>query len=291
MGKTTKKSVRKTIRDAAIARTAILDSDEQVAAATKEYQLTSTKVDSLSQAIDALGDDVITSPGRLHHRIQWATRIRLAAERDAKDLVQAPFFDEPPLTHEEIGEMRDQIEMLRATESRYQQLRTEKKDSTEEFDTLAKEAAGHKEALLRAFDLRFRRDPVGQKRVAKIREGSGDADLVQDVSDIVTLCQGYEAYLATCPRGEARSAKRLAEMSPHLTHLLGAKSLDAGGRTARRARDGAYTLMITTERRIRAAAQYWYDGTEKMKEYARYTPPSNTAGDDAEEPASPAQPA
>lgn len=260
------------------------------APAAPEYILTEARVREMSDEIDALGEQVITSRGRLHQRIQWSTRIRIAAERDAAELVLAPFFTEPAVTKDEILRMRDQIELLRAAESRFQQSRAERKDSSVEFRELAAEAAEHKEKLLRAFDLRFRDDPVGQKVIADIRVGEGDADLVQDVSDIVILCQDHGEYLASCPRGEAAAAKRLSEMSPRLAHLLGAKTLAVAGRPARRMRDGAYTLVMNTERRIRAAAQYWYDGTEKMKEYLAYSPPAGAKPEEEEEPAPPETP-
>ena len=103
----------------------------------------------------------------------------------------------------------------------------------------------------------------------------GDADLVQDVSDVLVLAAQHKAYLEACPRGEAASVKRLAEISPQLSHLLGAKTFSDEARAARQLRDGAYTLVVQTERRIRAAAEYWYGGgTEKMSEYAAYVAPS-----------------
>lgn len=295
MGRTTKKAVQQEKHDATNNGASRPGKDTQGTDkhAAHEYKLTDAHVAKISEQIQTLGEEeTLASPGRLHHRVRWATRIRIAAERDADELIQAPFFGEPPLTKEEIAEMRDRIEMVRAAESRFQQARAERKVSSAEFDVLSAEAAGHKDLLLRTFDLRFRNDPQGQKVLVKIREGEGDADLVQDVSDIVTLCQDHEEYLASCPRGEGAAAKRLAEISPRLTHLLGAKTLEVGSRPARKVRDGAYTLMVNTERRIRAAAEYWYGGTEKMKEYAPYVAPSGAAkATDDDEPADPAAPA
>jgi len=146
-----------------------------------------------------------------------------------------------------------------------------------QFSTLAAEATGHKEMLLRVLDLRFRKDPAGQKRVSQIRAGSGDADLVQDLSDLIVLIAPHMPHLDSCPRGEASAARRLVELSPQLAHLLGAKTITDEARAARQLRNGIYTLVLNTERRIRAAAEYWYGGTEKMKEYAPYVAPVGAA--------------
>ncbi|MGK4004918.1 hypothetical protein WMF31_19965 [Sorangium sp. So ce1036] len=60
-------------------------------------------------------------PGKLARRVIWSSRIQLAAERDAADLVRTPFpEDEPALIREEIRALRDKIELLRVTQSRWQ---------------------------------------------------------------------------------------------------------------------------------------------------------------------------
>lgn len=243
----------------------------------------------LAQADGLAEEDVLVFPGRSHERVRAAHRILTAATRDKADLVRAPFHDEPMLTAEEIEGQRDRIELFREVQSQYTAARAGQAAASAAFATLAAEAAGHKETLLRAFDLRFRNDPKGKKRVSAIRAGSGDADLVQDVSDIVVLCDEHASYLEKCPRGEAKSAKRLKQMSPELSRLLGAKTLTDEARSARRRRNAVYTLFMITERRIRAAAEYWYEGTDKMKEYAPYVAPAGAAPDAEDPPVEPVQ--
>ncbi|MFO0590054.1 MAG: hypothetical protein U0441_21110 [Polyangiaceae bacterium] len=79
--------------------------------------------------------------------------------------------------------------------------------------------------------------------------------------------------------GEANAAKRLAEMEPRLLSLLGEKSRDEGTRAVRRFRDGAYTLVCLTERRIRAAAADCFGGTPRMKDYTAYVAPKGAKPD------------
>lgn len=249
-----------------------------------EAVLSAAREEELTSAIGALADDeIVLFPGRLAERVRWAAGVWVSATRDADDLVRVPFFDEPDLSKEEIASFRDRIEMMRLTQSRFMVVRGVVKVATAEFQVLADEAAIHKENLLKTFTLRFRNDRAGLKRVALIRQGTGDADLVQDVSDILGLCVGHEKYLARGTNGEAVAARRLAEMSGPMVALLGKKTRDEGTRGVRRLRDGAFTLLQATERRIRAAAEYCYGGTPKMKEYAAYLPPKGAKADPEDE--------
>jgi hypothetical protein len=240
----------------------------------------------LATLAHTLQASLLIFPGRLDQRTEWSTRIRIAAERDAADLVKTPFHDEPMITPEEIQAQRDKIEFLRAAESGYQAMRAGKEAADAEFDQIAPQAASDRELLLRALELRFKNDLQGQKRVAKIREGAGDADLVQDISDVLVLCEENKDFLAKCPRGEQRAVARLEQVYPRLTHLLSAKALSSSALEARKLRDGAYTMVMNAERRFRAAADYWYRGTEKAKEYAAFVP-SDSDGPRTKAPSTP----
>ncbi len=264
---------------------------------TSPYALTPQRHGQLIEEAAKLPDDaLLLFPGRLDQRVVWASKIRLAAERDAAELVKTPFHGEPGLTHEEILAQRDQIELLRTAESRFQAARKGQESAIASFEKAAAEATEHKETLLRAFDLRFRNNPEGQKRLSEIRAGQGDADLVQDVSDLVLLASEEKAYLAKCPRGEAAAAERMRALSPQLAQLLAAKGMTEEAQQARRLRDAAYTLVMRTERRLRAAADYWYRGTDKAKDYAAFSTPTARSADEstpppADDDAAAAQPA
>jgi hypothetical protein len=262
-----------------------------------EYSLTPERSAALTVQANAVTTSGASFPGRLAQRIRRFGEIRLAAERDAADLVRTPFHGEPPITVEEIQAQRDRIEFLRITESRYQALRGTQKQAFTEFETFGAEAAAIRARLLRTFDVRFAKDAKGKKRVSAIREGSGDPDLVQDVSDLLVLCGEHVAYLAGCPRGEAADVARLRELSPILSHLLAAKGMGEEAVTARKLRDGAYTLVMQTESRLRIGATYWYEGTDKLKDYAMFVAPAKGSAADVADPAdvgeavSPAAPA
>ncbi|MFO0590978.1 MAG: ATPase [Polyangiaceae bacterium] len=245
-----------------------------------ERPLSAAREAALTKRVQELPDEeLIQFPGRFAARVQWTLGIWASATRDADDLSRAPFFDEPHVSREEIADWRDEIALLRLAQSRFLLLRGNQKVASAAFEPLAVEAAQHKDTLLRAFTLRFRNDPAGLSRVTFIRKGTGDADLVQDVSDLLGLCAGNEAYLARGTNGEATAAKRLAEMEPRLLSLLGEKTRDEGTRAIRRFRDGAFTLVTRTERRIRAAAEYCFGGTPRMKDYIAYVAPKGAKPD------------
>src|SRR5690606_36822711 len=79
---------------------------------------------------------------------------------------------------------------------------------------------------------------------------------------------------------------RLRTMSPLLSRLLADKRLSPEAQRARRLRDAAYTLVMITERRVRAAAAYWYGGSDELKEYAPF-PVSAASGAADEEDVAP----
>jgi hypothetical protein len=248
------------------------------------YRLTPEREATLLTEAHALGDDVYLFPGKLARRVAWASRIQLTAERDAAELVKAPFpDDEPPLTVAEIGSMRDKIELLRVTQSRWTAVQRTQLEALASFEKVASEAGRHKQCLLRFFDLRFKSDVEGQRRLSDIRAGRGDADLVQDVSDLLVLAEDHTEAIASAPRGEAAAVARLRELSPMLSRLLADKALTPEAREARKLRDAAYTLVLRAERRIRAAAEYWYEGTDKLKPYAPYPTTATTGGAEEEE--------
>ncbi|KYG01928.1 ATPase [Sorangium cellulosum] len=235
------------------------------------YTLSAAREAELLREAESLADNTVVFPGKLARRVVWSSRIQLAAERDAADLVRTPFpEDEPPLTRDEIRALRDKIELLRATQSRWQAAQQRQERAAATFAKPAAEAALHRQTLLRFFDLRFKNSPEGQKRLMAIRAGSGDADLVQDVSDLLLLCSEHAEALHKAPRGEADAADRLRELSPLLARMLADKTLSPEAQRSRKLRDAAYTLVVLAERRLRAAAEYWYAGTDTMKDYAPF---------------------
>ena len=261
---------------------------------TTEGRLPHERQVAIEADAKALGEDLILFPGKLARRVIWSGKIQLAAERDAADLVRTPFPEEEPrLTLEEIHDQRDRIEYLRVVQSRWRALLVGQKAAAINFETPAAEASRHKETLLRFFTLRYKNNPDGQTWLSEVRAGGGDADLVQDVSDILERCRQTQEAIAAAPRGEARAAARLAELSPTLARLLSAKSLTAEAQEARKLRDAVYTLVIRTERRLRTTAEYWYTGTDRLKDYAVFpaaaAAPSDEGADmEEDEPIAPA---
>ncbi|WP_437303029.1 ATPase [Sorangium sp. So ce388] len=248
------------------------------------YTLSAAREAELVREAESLGDNTLYFPGKLARRVIWASRIQLAAERDSADLVRTPFpDDEPPLTRDEIHGLRDKIELLRITQSRWQAAQQRQERAAATFAKPAAEAAVHRQTLLRFFDLRFKKSAEGQKRLMAIRAGNGDADLVQDVSDLLLLCSEHAEAIDKAPRGEAAAVARLRELSPLLARMLADKTLSPEALRSRKLRDAAYTLVVNAERRLRAAAEYWYAGTDKTKDYAPFPVSRGAASTGGEE--------
>ncbi|WP_437763164.1 ATPase [Sorangium sp. So ce281] len=249
-----------------------------------EFTLSAEREAELLREAESLGDNASFFPGKLARRVIWSSRIQLAAERDAADLVRTPFAEgEPPLTREEIGGLREKIELLRVVQSRWQAAQQRQERAAAAFVKPAAEAVQIKQSLLRFFDLRFKKSPEGQKRLMAIRAGSGDADLVQDASDLLLLCAEHAEAVQKAPRGEGAAADRLRELSPVLARMLADKKLSLEAVRSRKLRDAAYTLVVNAERRLRAAAEYWYAGTDKMKDYAPFPASRGAYGGGEEE--------
>ncbi|WP_437767247.1 ATPase [Sorangium sp. So ce281] len=249
-----------------------------------EFTLSAEREAELLREAESLGDNASLFPGKLARRVIWSSRIQLAAERDAADLVRTPFAeDEPPLTREEILGLREKIELLRIVQSRWQAAQQRQERAAAAFQKPAAEATQIKQSLLRFFDLRFKKSPEGQKRLMAIRAGTGDADLVQDASDLLLLCSEHAEAVQKAPRGEAAAADRLRELSPVLARMLADKRLSLEAVRSRKLRDAAYTLVVNAERRLRAAAEYWYAGTDEMKDYAPFPASRGAYGGGEEE--------
>lgn len=240
------------------------------------YSRSRAKIEALAAEVLASAEPTPPAPGRMGERILWAMGIHLAALEDQVDLVTTPFAGEAKLTAAEISMFRDHIELLRWAESNYHAKRIGIAAASQAWNEVYEPAYRDKEVVLRAFSLLFRNNAEGQKRVAKIREGAGDADFVQDVSDVLHLADEHKAGLASCPRGEAEAATRLKKVSPELTKLLAQKSTTGESKKAKALRHAAYATVSRTERRIRAAADYWYRGEDRARAYLAFPQSRNT---------------
>ncbi|KYF73286.1 hypothetical protein BE15_22030 [Sorangium cellulosum] len=231
------------------------------------HHLTGAREAELTREAESLGDVLLLLPGNLASQVAWLSRLQRAAQRDAADLIRAPFAgDDPPLTRGEIRGFRDKIELLRLTQSRWQATQRGARRAATGVEQPANEADQHRRTLLRFFDLHFRSDPEGQRRVSLIR-ARGDAELIQGVSELLALCAEHGGALQQAPRGEADAAARLGALAPLLSRLLDDRTLSPEARRARRLRDAAYALAMRAEGRVRAAAEYWYVDSDKLKDY------------------------
>lgn len=244
--------------------------------------LSPSRVAQLTASAGAFGGKVREFPGHIEQRLTRLTALAQAARRDAADLVRTPFHGEPALTTQEIEGLAEQVAFLRWAVSNHRSFKGSREQASERFDQLAPVARQHIRVLLAALDVRYRQDPTGRGRVSAIRAGEGDADLVQDVSDTLRECQPHQAYLAGCPRGESASLAWLRQHQDDLAQLHASKGPSESSADARRLRDVAFSLAAQTERRLRAAASYWYEGTPRFDPYAAFVAPSKGGKDGGE---------
>lgn len=142
------------------------------------------------------------------------------------------------------------IDALRYAQSTWMKDRYSKEEARQEWDTESPIALELKNELEHAFRFAFRQRPDLLNKVKAIEEGSGNEDLIQDLSDLSVLGKANQPLLAAMngERAENNSAKTI--------------------------RDKAYTLLKKAVGEIREAGKYvFWKNPDRLKGYysARWT--------------------
>ncbi len=211
--------------------------------------------------------------GYFEQRKQHAAKILAAAQEDHENLMKVPFPPgQDPITILEINEFGTLLEYVGVQTARHEREQAARVADLE-LAQLEKTTRAQQKDLLAAFDQLFWDDKNGQRKVSAIREGTGLADMVQDVSSILVLAEPYEDFFKRCPKGEWQILQEWRALAPRLNHLLGQKEMAKEDHAAKEARDNAFSLMTYRERRIRRAGTYYFAGTPRASVYTAYEAP------------------
>ncbi|WP_109832032.1 hypothetical protein [Reichenbachiella versicolor] len=157
---------------------------------------------------------------------------------------------------------------LRYAQSQWNKDRFTKEEARKEWNEKQPAAMDHKDELEHSFRFAFRKVPELLTKVKYIEEGSGHADLVQDLSDLSVLGKDNTSMLEAI--GFDMNKLDIAEnLSIEMSELLATMNGSIGDKNATRViRDKAYTLLKRSVDEIREAGRFvfWKD-KDKLKGY------------------------
>jgi hypothetical protein len=155
---------------------------------------------------------------------------------------------------------------MRYLQSEWNSTRFSKEEAQKQFALLAPEAYDFKAVLIHELLFAYRNHPDLKSRVQAIAEGSGDADMIQDLSDLSVHGKNNPEPLVAIGF-EMAQLDRAASMSDELASLLGvARGEKAADSEAKVLRDRAYTLLKEAVDEVRAVGQFvfWRDEERKV---------------------------
>ena len=166
------------------------------------------------------------------------------------------------------------IDALRYAQSTWMKDRYSKEEARQEWDTESPVALELKNELEHAFRFAFRQRPDLLNKVKAIEEGSGNEDLIQDLSDLSVLGKANQPLLEAIAL-DVTKLDTAATMSSDMSALLAAMNGErAENNSAKTIRDKAYTLLKKSVDEIREAGKYvFWKNPDRLKGYysARWT--------------------
>ena len=122
--------------------------------------------------------------------------------------------------------------------------------------------------MLGAFDYAFRNEEALLKKVSLIRQGSGKADMIQDLNDIAVLGKANGQLMAKI-RIDMALFDKSADIADKMAHLLAIINGEKQQETSEKIfRDKAYTYLKEAVDEVRACGKYVFtDNPERMKGY------------------------
>ncbi len=157
---------------------------------------------------------------------------------------------------------------LRYGQSIWQLDRFSKEEVAQEWAAKSPLADELRSELEHTFRYAFRARPDLMTKVQQIKEGTGNQDLVQDLSDLAVLGEANLALLQKVSFDETKLAAAAAssvELSSLLAIMNGERS---DSNSSKRTGDKAYTLLKTTVDEIRGPGKFvfWKDA-KRLKGY------------------------
>jgi hypothetical protein len=154
-----------------------------------------------------------------------------------------------------ITELASAVSALRYTQAAYIAAIGELKDASKQW--AGEEPKGYelRNELLAAASYGLRSVPDAMKAVKRIREGSGGADMIQDLSALAELCKKYQPQLLAI-KFDTSMVDAAVEKAGTLGKLYAKAFVEKGTSLAKDARDRAFTYMRLTMADVLAAAEY-----------------------------------
>jgi len=161
---------------------------------------------------------------------------------------------------------------LRYAQSAWMKDRYSKEEARQEWDTQSPVALELKNELEHAFRFAFRHRPDLLNKVKAIEAGTGNEDMVQDLSDLSVLGKA-NLPLLTAIAFDATKLDTAETMSSDMSALLAAMNGErAENNSAKTTRDKAFTLLKNAVDEIREAGKYvfWKDPDRLKGYYSQY---------------------
>lgn len=142
-------------------------------------------------------------------------------------------------------------------------------EAQKEWKEQSPQAYALRDELLHHFSFAYRKHDDIRRKVARIREGGSNADMVQDLVDLAILGEKYPAPLAAVNFDPDR-LQQARTVSHSMSELLAAANGAEGeGSSNKLLRDKAFTLLFEKDSTIREYGRYvfWKDEDKRSRYY------------------------
>lgn len=233
-------------------------------------------------------DQVAARPAHFDAHVTWATALATTASRDAAQLVTVPLA-EGALTADEIADLAPRVAYVHELLQQWNDARaTGSVDLGETAPAavapdspaaLRASMRGVIKGLLRAFDVRFERNPAGRKLLHGIRTElrvTSDAGLLSATVRTLRLCRStaHRDFIVSLPKGEARDVERLATMHAALVRSMN-EAPDTGVDDLSVTLSRAWSVVARSLARVCSAGRYLYaDDPARKGSYAAWRRPT-----------------
>lgn len=222
-----------------------------------------TELNNLTATLQAIEVADIKKPNiPIDIYIQEAENLYTWCQDDKEQLINAG------LTDELIEELKPRAGALRQAESDWFKERYTKEDAERTWLAESKDAYELRDQLLHHFHFAYRKAPDLANRVSAIAEGSGHADMIQDLNDLAVLGNEYSEYLIAI-NFDLNLLTEAAETADRLSEVLALANAEDSGHSTVELRNRAYTYLKEVVDEIRTTGQYlFWRNAERLKGYA-----------------------
>lgn len=210
--------------------------------------------------IKAFGQDGIGDPEKIRFGSLRASRYHWC-QADREKLIAAS------LDWTLVADLPARIGATRQAESVWFKDRFTREDAEREWNEKSPAAYDLRDQLLHDFRFAYRKNPELSNRVRQIAEGTGHADMLQDLNDLAELGKANTALLTAIGFDSAKLdvATTSAEMAKLLSR---ATTVRVDNNQARIIRDQAFTHLKDAIDEIRACGQYvFWRNNQRYKGY------------------------